>query len=303
MKSLTTILAISLLTLSPALPVFDLGDGGAAFAGNGNGNGGGNGNSGGNGNGNSGGNGKSDSKSSKSTKSEKSVAKSETKAKKKVKAAETGVELAKGKPVVEGELAPNELGKMNGAMHANINAVLAHIRNGQTTNGPVGLLAGLAVADSGAAGAVTEADELAAIAGAFDALDTGLAGGGFGSVEEYLQAKADGTLTEEQVAAIDPLIDAVGGTTEDGLALTETAPTEEEIAAAEAAAEAALQAVTDAEAAIGEAWNKDGDLATLLTLLRERLAGNQAEIDAAIAETKAEEDQAEVAPEVEEVIN
>lgn len=301
MKSLTTILTVSLLTLGPALPVLDLSDGGAAFAGNGNGNGGGNGGGGGNGNGNSGGNGKSESRSAKSEKSGTSVAKSDTKAMKKVKTTKTEVELAKGKPVADGVLAPNELGKMNGAMNANINAVLAHIRNGQTTNGPVGLLAGLAIADSGAAGVVAEADELAAVAGAFDALDTGLSDAGFGSVEEYLQAKADGTLTEEEIAAIDPLVDAVGGTTEDGLALFETAPTDEEIAAAEAAAEAARQAVTDAETAIGEAWNKEGDLGTLLSLLRERLAANQAEIDATIAETNGEEILADVEPE--DVIN
>ena len=283
LKPLAITLAVSALALTPVLPVFDFHTGGAAYAEKG-GNGGGNG--GGKGGGNGGG--KSEAKGNKGGQ----TAKAET-----VKTSKANT--TKAKPVVakaskvEGELAPNELGKMNGAMNANINAVLAHRRNGQTTNGPVGLLAGLAVADATAAAA---ADAVALVeAGAdFDALDAGLEAGGFTSVEEYLQAKADGTLTEEQIAAIDPLVDAVGGTTEDGLALAETRPTEEEIAEAEAEAAAAEQAVADAEAAIGEAWNKDGDLGTLLTQLRERLAAEQEAIDAAIAETQEAEDLAEL---------
>jgi hypothetical protein len=304
MKTLTTVLAVTLLTISPALPILSFDESGAAFANNGNGGGNGNGGNGngGNGNGGNGGNGKSESKSAKSEKSEKSVAKSETK-KKKAKLDGAGIEVVKGKAPAEGELAPNELGKMNGALNANMNAVLAHIRNGQTTNGPVGLLAGLAIADAEAAEALTVAGELSAIAVAFDALSSGLTEAGFGSVEDYLQAKADGTLTEDQVALVDPLIDAVGGTAQDGLALAETPPTAEEILAAEAAAEAARQGVTDAETAIGDAWNKEGDLATLLSLLRDKLAGNQAEIDAAIKETNGQEDLAAVTPVDAEVVN
>lgn len=60
---------------------------------------------------------------------------------------------------------PSELGNMNGALNANINAVLAHIRNGNT-NGPVGHLAALAIADSALATADTDAltpEELAAL--------------------------------------------------------------------------------------------------------------------------------------------
>ncbi|MBA3911717.1 MAG: hypothetical protein C0524_18045 [Rhodobacter sp.] len=282
LKPLTAILAVSLLTLSPALPVFDLHDGGAAYA------------KGGNGGGNGGG--KSESQSDK--KSGKS-AKSAAATKKPMKAA-SEVKLAKGKHVVEGQMHPSELGKMNGAMNANINAVLAHIRNGQTTNGPVGLLAGLAVADAGAAAALTAAAEMEELVASFDELDTKLADAGFASPEEYLQAKADGTLTDDQLLAaeeLDALIDDVGGTTEDGLALAETKPTEEEIAAAEDAAAAAEQDVTDAEQAIGDAWNKDGDLEALLTQLREKLAPYEEEIGAAVAETIPEEETAEVLPE------
>jgi len=130
----------------------------------------------------------------------------------------------------------------------------------------------------------------------FDALDAGLADSGYASIADYLAAKADGTATPEQVAALDPLVDAVGGTTEDGLALAETRPTEEDIAAAEAAALAAEQGVADAEAAIGAAWNKPGDLGALLAALREKLAADQDAIDAAILASQAGDDLAAAVP-------
>jgi hypothetical protein len=251
-----SVVAISGLLLTPVLPVLDMVDGGAAFAkgekseGNGGGNGNGNGNSGGNGN--SEGNGKS----------------SESKSSSKATATDDGMK-------------PNELGKMNGAVNANINAVLAHIRNGQTSNGPVGLLAGLAVADAGAAAAAAEAEELQARAAEFDALETKLSEEGFASTEEYLAAKADGTATPEQIAAIDPLIEAVGGTNAEGTALAETAPTDEEIAAAEEAAAAAEAEVATVEGAIADAWNKEGDIDALLVTLREKLAPYADDIAAA----------------------
>jgi hypothetical protein len=240
----------AVLSFSLGLPIVSPFEGGAAFANNGNG--GGNGNSGGNGNGNSGGNGN------------------------------AGSNGNSAKAASANEAAASDLGKMNGALHASINAVLAHIRNGQTANGPVGLLAGLAVADAGVAGAAAALAGLEDKAAAFDALDTAVVAAGFGSVAEYLQAKADGTATAEQIAALDPLVDAVGGTTADGLALAETAPTEAEIAAAEAEIAAAAATVAEAEAAIGAAMNKDGDLATLLGLLRERLVGYEDEIAASL---------------------
>jgi hypothetical protein len=291
LKPLTAVLAVSLLALSPAPPVFGPLDGGAAHAKGEKGGGGG---------------GKSESKSESKGKSEAKTTKQE-KSTKAAKAAKTEtaskkaeVTKAKGKPVAEdGTLHPSQLGKMNGAMNANINAVLAHIRNGQTTKGPVGLLAGLAIADAGAAEGAAAA-ELLTLAAAFDDLDTAVADAGFASVEEYLQAKADGTLTPEQEAAaedIDSLIAAVGGTAEDGLTLASTPPTEEEILAAEEAAAASAQSVADAEQAIGDAWNKDGDLAALLAQLREKLAPYQDQISAAVAETSQVEDPAELLPE------
>lgn len=242
-KALVVIAASALLVFSPAVPFLGGKDAGAAFANNGNGNGNGGGNGNGNGNGNS---------------------------------ASAGGKASNGAKA-------SSLGNMNGALHANINAVLAHIKNGQTTNGPVGLLAGLAAADSTAAAALAGLTELQGQTQAFADLDAAVAAAGYGSVAEYLAAKADGTATAETIAAIDPLVDAVGGTTEDGLGLAGTAPTAEEIAAAEAAVTAAQAAVTGAETAIGDAWNKDGDLAGLLGDLRAHLAEYQAAIDAAVA--------------------
>jgi hypothetical protein len=81
---------------------------------------------------------------------------------------------------------PSELGNMNGALNANMNAVLAHIRNGNT-NGPVGHLAALAVANAGAEGA----QDIVDLAAKFQALDDALLnpeGTPFASLEEYLAA-------------------------------------------------------------------------------------------------------------------
>lgn len=75
---------------------------------------------------------------------------------------------------------PSELGNMNGAMNANINAVLAHIRNGNG-NGPVGHLAVLAVMTSKAEGQQDVVDtELA-----YQELERLLSDGGFASIDEY----------------------------------------------------------------------------------------------------------------------
>jgi hypothetical protein len=251
LKPVTALVAFSLLAFVPALPFPGLSEDGAAHAnGNGNGNGGGNGNGNGGGNENAGENGKANGK-----------AKSEAAA---------------------GSMKPNELGKMNGALNANIKAVLAHIRNGQVTNGPIGLLAGLAVADAAVAAAVEEAAVIQEKAEAFAALEAEVEAQGFATIEDYLAAKAGGTATEEQIAALDPLVEAVGGTTSTGTALAETAPTAEEIAAAEAAVAEAEAQVAAVEAALIDAWNKDGDTDALIAALREKLAYSEAEIAAAI---------------------
>lgn len=273
---LSAALAISALTFTPVFPVFDLTDGGAAFAKGEKGDKGG-------------GKPQTEAKGGKGKKADGGAPKTKKVKEKtaKLKTTEAKIAKVKGKPVVEGEMHPSELGKMNGALNANINAVLAHIRNGQTDKGPVGLLAGLAIADAEAAAILEEATQLQDLADAFDTLDSELEFQDFATVEDYLEAKADGTATEEQMAALDPLIEATGGTTDDGLALAETAPTPDEILAAEEAAQIEADALVDgAEAAILDAWNKDGDEDALLAALRARLALDQDAIAAAIAETE-----------------
>ncbi len=92
---------------------------------------------------------------------------------------------------------PSNLGNMNGALNANTNAVLAHIRNGNT-NGPVGLLAGLAVANANAEGA----QEVIDLAEDFDALQAALEANGYTSVEDYY-ADLDGTAGIDPITSID----------------------------------------------------------------------------------------------------
>ena len=83
------------------------------------------------------------------------------------------------------QLHPSELGKMNGALNANENAILAHIRNGNMSNGPVGLMAGYAYHSVGTA----DAREF---------LDSGTAQ----EYQAYQEALADagGSMTMEQYA-------------------------------------------------------------------------------------------------------
>lgn len=252
MKPISAVLAFSMLGFAPALPILDLSADGAAHA------------------------------------EESGNGKDKEKDKDKEKEKENGKSAA----VDDGALKASKLGKVKEAVNANINAVLAHIKNGQITNGKIGRLAGLAVADAVAAKAVAAAVEAQAIleqAEAFDGLEAEVQAQGFATVEDYLAAKADGSATQEQIAALDPLVDAAGGTTEDGTALAETEPTAEETAAAEAAvAEAteALAQVEAAEAAIIDAWKEDGDTEALIAALRAELAYYAVEIAAAIAATK-----------------
>lgn len=186
-----------------------------------------------------------------------------------------------------------DMGKMNGALHANINAVLAHIRNGNT-NGPVGLLAGLAIADAAAAAGAATAQDLAGLAAAHDALTEGLAGLGFETLDQYQAAVADGTVTAEDIATLDSLIAATGGLAADGSGLATTRPDDADLAAAADAALASADSVAAAEQAILDAWNKDGDGDALLSDLRDRLVGYEADIAEAIAETADVEDSAAV---------
>ena len=163
MKATLTAVMLSSVALVPAAAVSLMATADVAYAksdkaggnGNGNGNAGNRGNSGNNGK--SGdraakSNGKSGDKKSASrgaSKSLKSMIRSVTgQDKKATKRRSSGkVRLAKTDP-----MHPSNLGNMNGALNANINAVLAHIVNGNT-NGPVGHLAALAVANVNAEGA------------------------------------------------------------------------------------------------------------------------------------------------------
>ena len=90
----------------------------------------------------------------------------------------------KAAKVQKGPMHPSNLGNMNGSLNANANAIAAHIRNGNT-NGPVGAMAALAVANDGAEGA----QDLLDIDQDFQILEDLLGGGGFGTLEDYLDQR------------------------------------------------------------------------------------------------------------------
>jgi hypothetical protein len=115
----------------------------------------------------------------------------------------------------------------------------------------------------------------------FRTLDAGLAGAGFASVEEYLMIRSSGILTEDEMAVIDPLIAAVGGTTRDGTRLAVDRPMEEDLQDAADRLADARDGVGAAEGAIAAAMN-GGDPAALLAALRRKLAADQARISAAL---------------------
>ncbi|NNE88534.1 MAG: hypothetical protein HKN27_10700 [Silicimonas sp.] len=83
----------------------------------------------------------------------------------------------------KGPMHPSNLGNMNGALNANVNAVLAHIKNGNT-NGPVGHLAALAVANVNAEGA----QEIIDLKEDFVDLQEALDGTPYETVAEYYEA-------------------------------------------------------------------------------------------------------------------
>lgn len=99
-------------------------------------------------------------------------------------------------------LHPSQLGNMNGALNANVNAVLAHIRNGNT-NGPVGLVAALAVAKDGAEGAQDVLD----IEAGYLLLDDALTGSAFAEEEDPLAAYLM-SLDDARTGAEDPAVEA-----------------------------------------------------------------------------------------------
>lgn len=113
-------------------------------------------------------------------------------------------ESPKARPT-KGPMHASNLGNMNGALNANVNAVLAHIKNGNT-NGPVGHLAALAVANVNAEGA----QEVIDLKEDFTDLQTALSGTPYETVAEYYEA-LDGVepiINEDIDAAVAAIGDA-----------------------------------------------------------------------------------------------
>ena len=186
--------------------------------------------------------------------------------------------FARGKSGKVSAFHPSELGNMNGAMNANINAVLAHIRNGNT-NGPVGHMAALAVAG----GSFYAAEGVVAREGLYQTLDDAIAGSEYETLDEYLAAVAEGADRDE---AIDAALAGVDGVER---------PSEDDYLAAQDTLDNAdpddLEARTEAEAAILAYWNKNpatGEERTeeeqaLLDELYARFDGQESAIAEAIA--------------------
>ena len=207
---------------------------------------------------------------------------------------------------------PSNLGNMNGALNANINAVLAHIRNGNT-NGPVGLMAALAQANYNAIGA----QDIVDLEETFVALEEALEAAGFDSVTEYYLARigipgipaiseideADPT-DQNQLAidngfasydeylamvagtpgivadpTIDPLIEALDG---DPIGFVPPLTADDL-----ADAQAALDEQDEAENSILDFWNKDGDGDLLLIALNDHLDEYEPQIGETIEEMNA----------------
>lgn len=271
-KKIVTVVGITALLLGSVAPMpFDLGSG-PAFANNGKGGGGGN--------GGGGGGGKDKDRGGGAGKSEDRSASREKPAGAKPKAERVAPAVEEGEVV----FAARDLGNMNGAMNANINAVLAHIRNGNY-NGPVGAVAGLAAADA-QAGDLDSADVLAradiweswrgtavdllgtdyptvldayvADRAEYDAYQTAL--GNWNTANEaYQAALADPAVTPEDAEALNPgpAPMEVVFLPDDGIesllagqpVVTEPTPEERDL----------VNAVSDAEAAVLALWNKNPD--------------------------------------------
>lgn len=105
----------------------------------------------------------------------------------KTKRAATTTKVAKTAPAKDA-MHPSKLGKMNGALNANTNAIIAHVKNGNT-NGPIGGMAALAVAGYAAEGAA----ETLELDGKFETLETTLIENGY--VDEDGNADIDAYLT------------------------------------------------------------------------------------------------------------
>lgn len=120
----------------------------------------------------------------------------------KAKRAPSTTKVAKATPAKDA-MHPSNLGKMNGALNANVNALIAHVKNGNT-NGPIGGMAALAVAGYAAEGAA----ETLELDGKFAALDTALIENGYvdadgnADLEGYLAA-VEGVPANGEIDAIE----------------------------------------------------------------------------------------------------
>jgi hypothetical protein len=108
----------------------------------------------------------------------------------------------------KGDMHPSSLGKMNGALNANVNAIIAHVKNGNT-NGPIGGMAALAIAGY----AAESAAETLALAEDFAALDQALIDAGFVDDEgaPNLQAYLDSLEDVEGQGEITAIEAAIAG--------------------------------------------------------------------------------------------
>lgn len=119
------------------------------------------------------------------------------------------VAAAPKKALTEDAMHPSQLGKMNGALNANVNALIAHVKNGNT-NGPIGGMAALAVAGYAAEGAA----ETITLYEDFAALDQMLIDNGYTDDEGNpdLQAYLDALEPTEGNGGNDVIQNALDGT-------------------------------------------------------------------------------------------
>ena len=234
------------------------------------------------------------------------------------------------RPARFSDMHPSDLGNMNGALNANINAVLAHVRNGNT-NGPVGHMALLAVADAN----VARAEETILLDTQFKTLDAALADGGWSNLEAYLADLPEDPAewTDEQKAVDAAILEIERETLLSGSEIELARPDEVDVLAAEDSLEGLKIEQLEAAAKVADYWNKNPDTSPnvidpdllagetlpteddilspeeqeLIEDLRDRLTGYESEIANAIEEGEARalsgetEDEAAELPEGDEV--
>lgn len=167
-------------------------------------------------------------------------------------------------------LHPSELGNMNGALNANINAVLAHMESGNF-NGPVGHMAAVALASAGAA----EADALLSSPEGmeYSAFQRALEASTYETYDAYLAAVENGEAPVN--VDLENAHAALGTIDPDALDLYGAANEE-------------LGSLTDAQDALIAYWNKnDPDSAEDDEKLRAGVMAYIEENSAAISETLA----------------